>query len=129
MRQRLTMLEKAMEQQAGHHCPLCKGEPWAEVFVVYGSKDRAFAIPPERYLAEDCIDRVTDDLRCRRCGTRVAKNRMVVLVLNKGTNWPLPSGRAGRLLPASQPPIEGALKASSAPPRQPRGPWRRPPLV
>ena len=45
MKQRLIKLEKAMREHTGHQCPLCNGEPWAEIFAVYGSDGGEFATP------------------------------------------------------------------------------------
>ena len=43
-----------------------------------------------------CAESLTDDLRCRRCGTRVPDNHVLVLFLLKGTSWPLPNDPPGR---------------------------------
>jgi hypothetical protein len=59
-----------MQEHAGHQCPLCKGDPWAEMFAVYGSGDDAFAYPPECYLAEEYVDRRRPPLPAMRHARR-----------------------------------------------------------
>ena len=99
MKHRLSKLETAVRGRRGRPCPLCHGEPWAEVFKVYDWRDGGHGTAPDRYLSDDYAARITDDLCCRRCGTPVPANRLVVQMLLKGVSWPLPSGRGGRPLP------------------------------
>jgi hypothetical protein len=107
---RLTRLENIARQQGRKPCPLCKGEPWARVYRVedWRSGER---IAPEWYLPDDCAERLTDDLRCRRCGTRVLDHHLLVLFLLKGAGWPLPNDPPSRtyraILPVVAPRADG----------------------
>ena len=97
MKHRLAKLETAARHHAGRPCPLCRDEPWARVYRVEdwdaGSGQRS---APEWYLSDYDTDRLTDDLRCQRCGKRVAERGLSVLYLIKGACWPLPNDPPGQ---------------------------------
>jgi hypothetical protein len=89
--QRLDRLEKTFRTSGGGTCRLCYGMPMATVQAIHEEHPIGGGFRPtgERYLQDD---RVTDDLRCKGCGTAV---RVYMLMSLVGIDRP-----AGRRLPA-----------------------------
>jgi hypothetical protein len=104
MKNRLARLEKVARLQSVSSCRLCKGEPWATLYRVedWSSGERS---APEWFLAEEYADRLTDELRCRRCGMGVPERRLLILFLIKGAGWPLRDDPPGRSYRAISPDI------------------------
>ena len=98
----LTRLENIARQHVLRPCSLCDGEPWATLYRVedWRSGVRTAA---EWYLSEESGDRITDDLRCRRCGTQVPERHVTVLHLLKGAGWPLSNDPPGKTYRAIAP--------------------------
>ncbi len=81
-KQRLARLERAVKDFCGRPCTLCWGLPMAVVREEgEDDPDGPGLRRASRSLLESDRHRVTDDLRCRRCG---AKARVVVLETVKG---------------------------------------------
>jgi hypothetical protein len=80
--QRLNRLEKAFRASGGGVCRLCYGTPIAAILIEYeDSPDRpGFHPTGRRYLDTTSEDRVTDELRCRRCGAQAKQTHLMTLV-------------------------------------------------
>ena len=89
MRRRIVELEKAVRELGGRECPLCQGWPWA---VVYEEWEPDPDGPGYRRTGRRRVkdpDRVTDDLRCPRCGTPARKT---ILEVTRDWGWDDPAG-------------------------------------
>jgi hypothetical protein len=89
---RLQRLRHAVNRCGGGRCGLCYGHPMAVVHLWYepapdGSGPRSTG---QYYLDEELENRLTEDLRCQRCGTRAVKQ--VILTDIAGIDPP-PTGR------------------------------------
>ena len=69
-KQRLARLERAVKDFYGRPCTLCWGEPVAAVRVEWEEDPDGPGLRETgvRAVVEGHRERVTDDLRCRRCG-------------------------------------------------------------
>jgi hypothetical protein len=91
LKHRLARLEEAVGALGGGLCSLCSGYPFARVQVIHehNPDGPGYRKTGGLFLAEGDETRVTDDLRCRKCGADAARVLMFTVV---GIG-PAPEGR------------------------------------
>ena len=87
---RLGRIERNICRLGGGVCPLCWGEPHATIRVMHERDPNGlgFRKTGDCFLIDD-DNRITDDLRCRRCGTRALQCHLMAI----GGIGPKPEGR------------------------------------
>lgn len=81
LKNRLARLAKAARDLGGGVCRLCYGHPVAGIQIMWEDDPDGPGLRKtgECYLL-DHEDRITDDLRCARCGTPAAQVHLMCLV-------------------------------------------------
>ena len=83
-KQRLAKLERALKDFCARPCTFCWGDPFAALREEWeDDPDGPGFRRGSRTLLEEDLRRITDDLRCRRCG---AKAKVFLLQTIKGVD-------------------------------------------